>query len=619
MPLELALIVAPDAHRRLVDLAETLAEEIEDVGLAASVRRDAIPSPGPELVPVLFDPGELRVGRFGRSLSRALLGHSIVVLAGRPRPGGPIVSAAAAAFELDPASDSRRRLAGEPGERLGVGWSRRWDAPLEAERDLDLAIVGARTEAQFRRIAARAGELTGLRVEVAPAADPEAPDGGPHGDAGAAERVKMLARTKVIVDLERRHGPRLESVRAAEAISAGAVVVCEHAPDLSPLKPERDYLAASNRDPVDVALELLADGRRRTEIQRTAKQAISDRVPLSRAAQRLAEVAESVAIRGGKGRRPGARRLAGTPDVPPAVVSPPPVSTDPDSAAARRRLKRVRLAEIELARELDALAVRLRGEQPGTRLVTEAEGGRDSEPRVSVIVTLFNYEREIEGALSSVVASEYDELELVIVDDASNDGSRERAKAWVESHPSTPSRLYAHASNRGLPSARNTAVGHARGELIFVLDADNRVLPHGIGRLVEALDADPGAAFAYGISQRIDEEGKALGLMNVGGWDPARLRHVNYIDAMAMIRAVDLRGLGGYTTELSLYGWEDYDLWCRMAERGMRGAYVPEIVAVYRESLSGMAWSVSNISTTDAYRAVIARAPRVMAGVRPPA
>ncbi len=67
---------------------------------------------------------------------------------------------------------------------------------------------------------------------------------------------------------------------------------------------------------------------------------------------------------------------------------------------------------------------------------------------------------------------------------------------------------------------------------------------------------------------------------------------------MAMIRVAELRELGGYTTELTLYGWEDYDLWCRMAERGMRGVHVPEILAAYRESYTGMAWSISNISTT---------------------
>jgi glycosyltransferase involved in cell wall biosynthesis len=234
------------------------------------------------------------------------------------------------------------------------------------------------------------------------------------------------------------------------------------------------------------------------------------------------------------------------------------------------------------------------------------------------LVTLFNYEDEITGALDSVARSEFEPLELVIVDDCSRDDSRARAQSWIESHPEVAARLIVHPANRGLPSARNTALEHARGELVFILDADNRVLPHALSRLAEALDSDPHAVLAYGLAARVDEDGRAVGLLNLGGWDPSRLRHLNYIDAMAMIRADVLREVGGYTTELTLYGWEDYDLWCRMAEAGMGGAYLPEILAIYRSSESSMARSVCDISTTDAYRALIERVPGLMAGVRPP-
>ena len=166
-------------------------------------------------------------------------------------------------------------------------------------------------------------------------------------------------------------------------------------------------------------------------------------------------------------------------------------------------------------------------------------------------MTVFDYENEIEGALDSVTASEFEPLELVIVDDSSRDGSRDRVRSWVESHPDVAARLVVHPANRGLPSARNTALAHARGELVFILDADNRVLPHALGRLAEALDSDPGAALAYGLAARVDDAGRALGLMNLHPWEPERLRVTNYIDAMAMIRADVLRRLGGYATELT--------------------------------------------------------------------
>ena len=61
----------------------------------------------------------------------------------------------------------------------------------------------------------------------------------------------------------------------------------------------------------------------------------------------------------------------------------------------------------------------------------------------------------------------------------------------------------------------------------------------------------------------------------------ARLAGGNYIDAMALLRTARLRAVGGYT-RMSVAGWEDYDLWCRLAERGWRGLRVPEILARYR-------------------------------------
>ncbi len=51
---------------------------------------------------------------------------------------------------------------------------------------------------------------------------------------------------------------------------------------------------------------------------------------------------------------------------------------------------------------------------------------------------------------------------------------------------------------------------------------------------------------------------------------------------MAMWRTDALRGLGGYTADHRLYGWEDYELWCRLAESGGTAAFVPQVVARYR-------------------------------------
>jgi GT2 family glycosyltransferase len=605
---ELVFVVGPDDDE-LRDVAEALSAEACDLGLEATIERTSVPEPRPGLGTVLVCPERLTIGRRRRALDREVLAGAVLLHAGLPRRSrARRLSASPPTFELDLASARARQAHGAPVDHLPLGFTERWAPPEAGERDIDIAILGAHADEQMRILAGAAGELARWRTHILIDVDRSAP--APTVPATGAERRAVLERSKVVVDLARPRGPRLDALRAVEAACAGAVLVREESRPLDPLEAGRDYVAGG-REAIAAAAALLGDDDRRRELQSSARRAV-ETVPLRSAVEALATAAGSL---------PGSNHRARVDLSPPRgrdVAAPPAITKDPAAAAARRRLKRVRLAEIELARDLDRIALKLDGGEDVPRVELDSESFGDAEPRVSVLVTLFNYEHEIEGALSSMAESDFRSVEAVVVDDASTDGSRERVRRWIESHPQVPVRLVAHPTNRGLPSARNTALDYARAELAFVLDADNRVLPRGLGRLVEALDADPGAAFAYGIMARVDDRGEPLGVINVGGWEPSRLRHTNYVDAMAMLRTNAVRELGGYATQLDLFGWEDYDLWCRMAERGMRGAYVPEIVAIYRSALSGMAWSVSNISTTDAFRAVISRAPTLMAGVEPP-
>jgi hypothetical protein len=127
--------------------------------------------------------------------------------------------------------------------------------------------------------------------------------------------------------------------------------------------------------------------------------------------------------------------------------------------------------------------------------------------------------------------------------------------------------------------------------------------------------------FAYPILETfgaVDEfvAGGGTPLVSQFGWEPLRLRSCNYIDALALIRTEKLRELGGYTTDLRCHGWEDYDLWCTVAERGWRGLQVPQILARYRTSPTSML-SFTNSSRTTAALTIIERHPRLMGSQGP--
>lgn len=216
---------------------------------------------------------------------------------------------------------------------------------------------------------------------------------------------------------------------------------------------------------------------------------------------------------------------------------------------------------------------------PPAEILLEGTSAEPSGPGlVTVAVSLFNYARFLGECLASVAAQRHQELELVVVDDHSADESVAVARGWMEASRHRFARvcLLRHRRNQGLAEARNTAFAHARGEHVFVLDADNAIYPRAIGRLLQAV-TDSGAAAAYSQLEQFGDR-RAIGLADV--WRPQWLRHGNYIDAMALVSRAAWRDVGGYTHIEG--GWEDYDLWCKFIEQGHEAIFVPEILCRYR-------------------------------------
>lgn len=235
-----------------------------------------------------------------------------------------------------------------------------------------------------------------------------------------------------------------------------------------------------------------------------------------------------------------------------------------------------RLAQMHRALALPGRCARVR-----TNAAWQAAGVVD----VSVVVTCFNYAGYVEEAVRSVFAAESGGLtfELVVVDDASSDESPRRLRALLEVAP-LPMRIVRPWWNVGLSRARNVGLLHARGEFVFILDADNFIEPDALRRLCR-LARDRRADAAYGPLRTVAVDGTALGWLSDRPFDPAYLRgHGSYIDAMALFRSNALRRIGGYDVRLLevIGGWEDYAVWLRLAAQDAVVAFDPAPVGVYR-------------------------------------
>ena len=108
-------------------------------------------------------------------------------------------------------------------------------------------------------------------------------------------------------------------------------------------------------------------------------------------------------------------------------------------------------------------------------------------PFFTVVVTTYNRERIVRRAVDSCLAQTFADLEVVVVDDASTDGT----VAALESYEDPRVRVVAHERNRGINPARHTGATAARGEWVVVVDSDWELMPEALERLLAAIEALP--------------------------------------------------------------------------------------------------------------------------------
>ncbi|MBA3807990.1 MAG: glycosyltransferase [Solirubrobacterales bacterium] len=483
----------------------------------------------------------------------------------------------------------------------------RWGGKDTQARPTDVVFMGAHTPRRGRALARCAPWLIGRKaaLTVTESLLPHSLDSTSF--LSGERRWEVLKRSKVMVNIHRNELGYLEWLRVLGAMANGCVVLTEHSLGFEPLVPGEHFLSASYEN-LPLALDAaLSDPDRLREISHAVYGFIRDELPLSMTITPLVRAIEKVAAESYE------PPTIVTPPVPPSprrLELPPTeyqriISHRSDSDRVRAALKSLVLGQQELSRRICETASEARPPHDAIELC-----GPREDVRVSIVLTVYDYASVVAHAISSAAHSDFQSYELIVIDDCSRDDSLEVIRREITKRPRLAATIIARGRNQGLAAARNCGVEHARGELIFVLDADNMVYSHCLSRLVDVLDEDPGASFAYGMIETFGPEGPR-DLMSWNAWDPMRLRYGNYIDAMAMIRRSAIEEVGGYTGDRRLHGWEDFDLWCAFADRGWHGAQVNEILTRYRMGASSM------ISTTDidafvAWEALVERHPALI-------
>lgn len=180
-------------------------------------------------------------------------------------------------------------------------------------------------------------------------------------------------------------------------------------------------------------------------------------------------------------------------------------------------------------------------------------------PKLSVVLPTYNRRHLIEAAVRNVLAQDYANLELIVVDDGSSDGTAELLDSLCNSLGDARLRVL-HIPNGGLPRALNKGFAHASGELLSWTSDDNAYRPGALKAMARELLLDPAVGMVFADYEIVSADGTRT---PTRAGPASELAARNVIGACFLYRTQIARDVGAYNEELALA--EDWDYWRRIA------------------------------------------------------
>jgi glycosyltransferase involved in cell wall biosynthesis len=287
-----------------------------------------------------------------------------------------------------------------------------------------------------------------------------------------------------------------------------------------------------------------------------------------------------------------------------------------DHRLARRALVRS-LRTYPVAKRVGHLALTLRpstfqvdGAGPSTLVEPAASSGE----LVSVVLPVRNGEATIREAVESILDQTLRTIELIIVDDASTDGTP-RVLASLDD-PRV--RVITNAEHQGLVASLHRGIDAARSDVIARMDADNRAYPQRLERQYELLRARPDVGLVATAYDRVDVEGRLLHSVRIRPDHGSVVFRLAFGDCIAhstvMFRRDVVRAVGGYSNYE--FPAEDYGLWLRMVDLTQVATITSAEVAAHA-SPSGISATLATEQRERTFELAAAAIER-LTGRRPP-
>jgi glycosyltransferase involved in cell wall biosynthesis len=233
----------------------------------------------------------------------------------------------------------------------------------------------------------------------------------------------------------------------------------------------------------------------------------------------------------------------------------------------------------------------------------------DAVPAVSVIVPAYGLAHLVGETLRSLQAQAFDDWEAIVVDDGAPDDVEGALRPFTDD----PRIRFLKTDNRGVATARNRAIGHARAPLIALLDGDDLYEPDYLTLMVEAISADGRLGFVscdavyFGDDARAGRRFSEFSPQSTPVTLARVLRREFNVFTACIIRKAAFDAVGGY--DGTLRAAEDFDLWLRLLEAGWQGGIVARPLARYRRRANSLSHQTGPLllALARVYRAAAAR------------
>lgn len=220
-------------------------------------------------------------------------------------------------------------------------------------------------------------------------------------------------------------------------------------------------------------------------------------------------------------------------------------------------------------------------------------------PAVSVIIPCYNQGKFLHEAIESVRSQTFEDLEIIIVDDGSDDQQTAKVCEALEG----PGIRVVRTSNQGLAAARNNGIAEAKGQYILPLDADDKIAPDYLSEAVEVLESDNQIGIVY---CRAGLFGAVEGDWSLPEFSLEEMLKDNIIFCTALFRKEDWMITGGYDPGM-VHGWEDYEFWLSLIGRGRKVRRLEGKYFFYRVSPDSMVRSKEKAQKIEMFKRIFQR------------